>query len=215
MAHSLSFTVLTLLTTLPLTTASAQSSSPGKAHLFFQGSVDASGKPDYVAQGKSYYFTDETATFRVTPSYQNNYATGVRFWVIQGNYDSWWDLNLSQPRTISTQENGRLIPGIYEGALRFPFNENSPGLDLSGDGRGCNKLSGRFVVHEAEYCSQSQLRKFSASFVQYCENRTSEPVFGSVSYESSSRCASSRPVRETARAKKPLKQAKKPASKKK
>ncbi len=52
---------------------------------------------------------------------------------------SFWFLHLAAP---AGQE---LLPGVYEGATRWPFQDPStPGLDFSGDGRGCNTLTGRF-----------------------------------------------------------------------
>ena len=40
-----------------------------------------------------------------------------------------------------------LTPGLYPGATRYPFQEaGEPGLDVSGDGRGCNELTGAFTV---------------------------------------------------------------------
>ncbi|QBX56266.1 hypothetical protein EXE58_12830 [Nocardioides seonyuensis] len=40
-----------------------------------------------------------------------------------------------------------LTPGRYPGAVRYPFQElGEPGLSVSGDGRGCNEVSGWFTV---------------------------------------------------------------------
>jgi hypothetical protein len=40
-----------------------------------------------------------------------------------------------------------LGPGTYTGAQRAPFAESThPGLDVSGDGRGCNQISGQFTI---------------------------------------------------------------------
>ena len=43
--------------------------------------------------------------------------------------------------------------GVYEDAMRFPFNhwDGKSGLNFSGHGRGCNTLEGRFVVLEVGY----------------------------------------------------------------
>jgi hypothetical protein len=61
-------------------------------------------------------------------------------------------------------------PGVYEGAMRNPFEApGAPGLDFSGDGRGCNKLSGRFTVSKARYGPQGLIRHLRANFEQHCE----------------------------------------------
>jgi len=71
--------------------------------------------------------------------------------------------------------NGPLLPGVYEGATRYPFQAaNEPGLDLSvGEtGGGCNQLTGRFVVHEAEYGPNRTLVSFAADFEVTCVGAT-------------------------------------------
>jgi hypothetical protein len=51
-----------------------------------------------------------------------------------------------------------------------PFEApGAPGLDFSGEGRGCNKLSGRFTVSEARYGPQGLIRSLRARFEQHCE----------------------------------------------
>ena len=71
--------------------------------------------------------------------------------------------------------NGPLLPGVYEGATRYPFQAaNEPGLDLSvGEtGAGCNQLTGRFVVHEAEYGPLRTVVSFAADFEVTCVGAT-------------------------------------------
>jgi len=59
--------------------------------------------------------------------------------------------------------------GVYEDAERAPFAPaGKPGLSISGDGRGCNVLSGRFQVVEFNR-SGSNLTSFTATFEQHCE----------------------------------------------
>jgi hypothetical protein len=63
--------------------------------------------------------------------------------------------------------------GTYEGATRFPFQSAlEPGLDISGEGHGCNRLTGRFIVREAEFTDSGQVRHFWATFEQHCEGGT-------------------------------------------
>ena len=66
-----------------------------------------------------------------------------------------------------------LAVGVYTGATRFPFNAaNEPGLDVYGDGRGCNELTGRFEVFEIVYGAGNQIQSFRATFEQHCEGGT-------------------------------------------
>ena len=47
-------------------------------------------------------------------------------------------------------------------------NGASPGITLSGDGRGCNTLKGRFEVLDVAYGSDGTVQRFAADFVQHC-----------------------------------------------
>jgi hypothetical protein len=52
----------------------------------------------------------------------------------------------------------------------LPFQgSDQPGLSVSGDGRGCNTLTGRFEVLEAVYRSSGDVVSFAADFEQHCE----------------------------------------------
>lgn len=91
---------------------------------------------------------------------------------------AWWFVDLAAP------DGQPLGPGTYEGAVRWPFQPAGvPGLSVSGDGRGCNEVTGRFVVHEARYGSDGALVTFDASFEQHCEGGP-PALFGRVRIES-------------------------------
>jgi hypothetical protein len=89
----------------------------------------------------------------------------------------WWDL------TFSTEQLGQpLMEQVYEMAERAPFaSPGHPGLSLSGDGRGCNTLTGRFQIHELDR-SGDALRAITATFEQHCEGGLGV-VRGCVHYE--------------------------------
>lgn len=85
---------------------------------------------------------------------------------------------------ISAPVGQPLVPGTYENAQRSPFRAAGyPGLDVSGDGRGCNTLTGRFVVDDATYDASGKVLTFSARFEQHCEGFAA-PLFGEISYNS-------------------------------
>ncbi len=56
----------------------------------------------------------------------------------------------------------------YEAAKRYPFEGENPGLSVSGSGRGCNRVTGKFEVFDFEL-DGTRLKLFNASFVQHCE----------------------------------------------
>jgi hypothetical protein len=66
----------------------------------------------------------------------------------------------------------QLQVGLYSDLTRFPFhNPTRGGLDWSGDGRGCNTLTGWFAVDEVTYVN-GQLDSIQLRFEQHCEART-------------------------------------------
>lgn len=81
----------------------------------------------------------------------------------------------SAPPTVSwnldfaATSGSPLLPGSYTGAARYPFNSGVPGLNVDGNGRGCNTLTGSFVVLEATFGPQGEVLRFHATFEQHCE----------------------------------------------
>jgi hypothetical protein len=118
-----------------------------------------SSKGDYIGQGKSYSYAGEDLTTRT-----NHRGVTV-------NVGGWF-LNVGGPgnRFLEVRE--------YEGARRVPFSEDAPGLEFFGNGRGCNRLAGKFVVWELEV-KGNQVVRLAIDFIQRCEE-TQPPLYGSL-----------------------------------
>jgi len=113
---------------------------------------------DYVGQGALRQFADTDGSFTA----QRNFDEGVS---LSFDGSEYWTLDFSAAGDVL------LAPGLYAGATRFPFQAPvDHGLDVSGDGRGCNELDGAFQVHEVVYGAASSIDQFAADFVQYCDN---------------------------------------------
>ncbi len=125
------------------------------------------GQPgDFISPGEL-IITVADATF--TPT--RNFDQGVSLSVHNGDL---WTLDFAGPT------NTTLTPGDYESAQRFPFQPaGTPGLSVSGAGRGCNTLMGRFVVLNASYAANGDVQNFGADFEQHCEG-ASPALFGSI-----------------------------------
>jgi len=109
---------------------------------------------DYIGGGQSLIFTPNDSQFSSMVS-QDEREIGVSVFLP----GSFWFLHLAAPA------GQQLSPGTYDGATRWPFQEPStPGLDFSGDGRGCNTLTGRFEVLEAVYAAFGYVERFHATF---------------------------------------------------
>ncbi|MBK3640945.1 hypothetical protein [Streptomyces sp. MBT33] len=130
-----------------------------------EGSFSFSGDDgDYISGGRSYtYATAAQDHMNVT----GNTDDGVVTVSVDGANGDWWTLNLAAP------SGKALTPGTYTGATRYPFNEaTEPGLSLSGNGRGCNQLTGTFTISAVEFGPQGYVKKLDASFEQHCEGST-------------------------------------------
>jgi hypothetical protein len=116
---------------------------------------------DYIGQGQTYLYTPTDGTFSASAGINNN---NVSFFFNTPTFDHFWSLDFAAP-------NGApLTPGTYLNATRYPFQVTSvPGLSVSGDGRGCNMLSGSFQVLQAVYGPANTLVAFEATFEQHCE----------------------------------------------
>ena len=74
--------------------------------------------------------------------------------------------------------DGPLLEGVYEEATRYPFQSAArPGLSATGNGSGCNTLSGRFAVLEVEYGTGGEVVRFAADLSFSCGSSTSTVPF--------------------------------------
>jgi hypothetical protein len=76
----------------------------------------------------------------------------------------------------------RLQVGTYENVQRAPFQQpGHAGMNLSGDGRGCNQVEARFTVHRVEYGRDGVPYIFESDFQHRCVGDTGW-ARGSISY---------------------------------
>jgi len=112
---------------------------------------------DYIGGGRTELLTSANSTLNVT----TNLTAALRLSVGGWGGDFVGMTGLSQ-----------LQPGYYGGLQRYPFhNAAKGGLNWSGNGRGCNTLSGWFVVDSVSY-SMGQLTAIDLRFEQHCEGGT-------------------------------------------
>ncbi len=114
---------------------------------------------DYVGQGQQYsYSTGAGDAFTSTNSAQ---VVSVSLSAANGD---WWFLDLAAPAGQT------LAAGTYASATRYPFQDpSSPGLDVFGNGRGCNTLTGSFTISQITFQLGGALDTLDADFEQHCE----------------------------------------------
>lgn len=124
-------------------------------------SLQFSGPPgDYISGGQSYSYNEQNSSFDFGEV--NGGAVLFSLNSPPGQFTHFWTLAL-QP-----YPGTRLDPGVYPGAMRWPFQGQHPGLSLFGDGRGCNTSTGFFTVLSSTY-SGNNLIGIHATFEQHCE----------------------------------------------
>lgn len=113
---------------------------------------------DWVGGGSDYSYTPANATIGVWGSPEH-----VEFSVSGDNTD-WWTADFAAPAG-----NVLAAGDSFDGATRYPFNNSGSGLDVTGNGRGCNTVSGSFTVTDATYGPDNSPRSFGVNFEQHCE----------------------------------------------
>jgi hypothetical protein len=123
---------------------------------------------DYIGQGQSITYSESSGTFTATRNFDGGVSVSYT-----GASES-WSLGFAAPGGAD------LVPALYEKATRFSFQEpDEPGLSVSGAGRGCNELEGRFRVHQIVYGAGDAVDAFAADFVQYCDG-SPVPLVGGI-----------------------------------
>lgn len=122
---------------------------------------------EYVGQGRLYYSTnlsDFNVGFYGLPPAVMTTAFG-------------YTIFLAGPNGITP------AVGVYSNALRFPFNGNSPGLSVFGNGRACNTVCGNFQIFEIHTNDSGNIDHFWATFSHRCECGGA-PLSGEIRYQS-------------------------------
>lgn len=132
---------------------------------------------DYIGQGVTKTFAAPQSTFQVSGDKKQ-----LRVTILSGSSFSsssdWWDIELAAP------VGDQLRPGIFVEAERSPFRTGrSPGLEVSGNHRGCNRVYGSFAISQIGYDANNQVNMLDASFQQQCENTSAPALKGTIRYK--------------------------------
>lgn len=131
------------------------------------GSVPTSGSymyiesdpGDLIGLGQTLTYTPSNSTFGAWDVAGHFY---VQVFGLPGDF---WFANFKPMVTLSD-----LQLGYYPDVRRYPFhNPAKGGLDISGQGRGCNRLTGWFTVDAITYVG-GQLTSIDLRFEQHCES---------------------------------------------
>jgi hypothetical protein len=111
---------------------------------------------DYIGLGRTYTYTQSDAELEVA-------VIGARLSVDVDGFESWF----GEFQAMNSLQ--QLQPGYYPNLLRYPFhNPVAGGLSWSGEGRGCNELTGWFVIDNITFAA-GNLASVDMRFEQHCD----------------------------------------------
>ena len=155
-----SLSLLIVLVGLVLALSAALLAPLASAAPALEGSLSmTSDEGDYIGQGKTWSYDSSAGdVFGVTTT------AGTVEGNVQAANGEWWYMQFAAP------QGETLATGTYDGATRYAFHDPSdPGLDVFGEGRGCNTLTGSFTVTQIAYDDAGAVQSFDADFEQHCE----------------------------------------------
>ena len=125
---------------------------------------------DFIGQGQTFTYTPETATVTL--------ATNQGHLTVSINGAQGWNGAFQTMNTLT-----QLQPGYYPDLMRYPFhNPAKGGLSWTGEGRGCNRVSGWFAVDRVVY-TNGVLTALDLRFEQRCEGGT-PALHGAIHWDS-------------------------------
>lgn len=130
---------------------------------------------DYIGQGLTYSFSTPENVFFATQDAGNRVTLGVQ--QAPDDFFHRWTVQLAAP------PGEQLAVGTYTNAVRtVSRTPGTPGMDVFGEARGCNALTGNFTVDDLAFGPFRYVERFHATFEQHCEG--AEPALrGEVSVQ--------------------------------
>lgn len=128
------------------------SKSGAQTALFFR-----SEPGDYIGQGKTTRHLPTDGRMEVTKS-------------SAGGFQIFFEQARPFLLFFEPPQGQELQAGTYAGAESLGGRDPSrPGLDVAGDGRGCNEVTGQFVVRHIQWNASGEPAAFAVDFEQHCE----------------------------------------------
>src|SRR5262249_37417229 len=119
-----------------------------------------SRRGDWVGAGKTEVFSASNAVWTAPGGSAVN-SINLNVQGREDDFGSRWSLILSSPTGTV------LATGFYGNAGRFAGATN-PGIDIGGNGRGCNSTNGSFLISELERNPDQSIRALALDFEQHC-----------------------------------------------
>jgi len=129
---------------------------------------------DFIGQGQTLTFTPADGVFATSTS-----SNAVSASFHNSDYSQSWTLDFATPTST------RFAKGQYIGAQRtLVGSPTRPGVDVFGDGRGCDQVGGQFLVSDFALAPDGTVARLAIDFEQHCESFP-PALYGSIRYNSS------------------------------
>ena len=137
------------------------SSLPAAARAATTTSISLYSDPgDFIGQGQQRVFHPGNVS-QIGAEMEGD---SVLAWAVGGPFGEGYSFQFAAP------EGEPLEPGSYVGAQRLPFADSDrPGMEVTGESRGCNQLVGSFEVRELDRDAQGNVQRLWVVFQQHCE----------------------------------------------
>jgi|GEM_PF-842388 len=113
---------------------------------------------DWVGAGQEYNLSEETGTFSVSIS-----SSSIVIGYNSSSTSEYFSFRIAAPN------NRNFERGVFLDAQRTPFRGPlNPGLEVTGNHRGCNTISGEFFIFEID--SDESNPVLALDFVQHCDS---------------------------------------------
>lgn len=165
----------------PRTAVLALSDSAGRKRYVQLDGAGVTGRTSWSMRGDAGEYISQGLSYSYTPADAVIAASGSRSYVraaVGRNGDGF--------TAEFTPGGGDILAvGTYTGATRYPFNGSGPGLTVSGNGRGCNRLTGSFTIKQIGFSPvDGSLERLLVDVVQHCDGSTAA-LRGSIAYRAS------------------------------
>ncbi|NRA62559.1 MAG: hypothetical protein HRU25_16995 [Psychrobium sp.] len=129
----------------------------------------------YIAQGETWPLNDKDGEFSLSTQAYYTVEKPRSFVSVAYQGANSWDLTISAPK-------GEILAvGKYQGATRYPFQEDDvAGLDFGGQDRRCNSSISDFEIYEITFDTDNKLTTLAMDFDLACEQATRERLKGVV-----------------------------------
>jgi hypothetical protein len=125
---------------------------------------------EYIVGANTVTLTPANSTFSVTGDRENFNL------VVAGDGD-FYSVEIAAPR------GEELRRGSFAAAERVAFRTGrAPGVDVSGNGRGCNETWGSFIIRQVEFNELGIVSKFDATITQKCDSSAAPALTVTVLY---------------------------------